>query len=510
MVYHFDQFELDPVNFTLKAAGTEVAVQPQVIQLLACLIENAGRMVSKEELNDKVWAGRVVSDAALSSRIKSGRQALGDDGKQQRYIQTVHRLGFKFVGQLNESAPTNPQPVAASAIRGDRPRVVVRPFGNLTNDASQDYFSIAISQDISANLAKYRWLDVAALMSLPTTQSLTVLNVQHGVGYVVEGSVRRSADRIRVSANLIDAESGSSLWADRFDRDIEDLFAVQDEITEKITARLEPVIGLSERQRVMRSRPRDFHAWDNFHLGIAHFFRFTAADNLESQRLLQKSREIDPKFAEANAWWAYANILGMVYWDVEPTRALLDRALQAAQFALEQDDQNALFYMLKARVQLARGDYSSAIQQNEMAIDLNPTLAAAHCGLADSLAYEGLYEDAIERFEIAIALSPNDPQRWAFYTYGALALIFQGNYQKALQWANQAIEIPNRQYWTLAHKAVAEAGLGQTAECKATVHQLIGEKPEFSQAFAKEKLFYIKRREQLEGYLDGLARAGIF
>jgi tetratricopeptide (TPR) repeat protein len=176
---------------------------------------------------------------------------------------------------------------------------------------------------------------------------------------------------------------------------------------------------------------------------------------------------------------------------------------------LQIDDKNAVFYALKARVQLARGEYQSALMGNSIAIELNPTLAAAHCGLADSLAYEGRYDEAIQYFSQALELSPNDPQRWAFFTYGALAHIFRGDFQTAIDWANQASEIPNCQFWTTAHKAVALAYLGARDQASAQVAQLLREQPQFSRAFARKKLFYVKDEGQLNMYLEGLKLAGV-
>ena len=183
--------------------------------------------------------------------------------------------------------------------------------------------------------------------------------------------------------------------------------------------------------------------------------------------------------------------------------------MEATQRAIKIDPQNAVFHALKARVQLARKEYGNAIAENEFAIDLNPTFAAAFCGLGDSLAYEGRYEDSIEEFEKAITLSPNDPQRWAFFTYGALALIFQGDYERAVEWTEKAAMIPNCQYWTYAHRAVALAHQGKSDEALKAAEELLKLAPQFSLAFAEEKLFYLKIPEQLNGYLDGLRKAGI-
>jgi tetratricopeptide (TPR) repeat protein len=219
--------------------------------------------------------------------------------------------------------------------------------------------------------------------------------------------------------------------------------------------------------------------------------------------------EIDPDFGEPHAWWAYAVILGMVYWDTEPGEALLDGALAATKRALGIDDQNAVFYAIKARIHLARREYAVALSSNETAIRLNPTFATAYCTLGDSLAYEGRYDEAIGQFEKAISLSPNDPQRWAFLTYGALALIFKRDFETALDWAEKASVIPNCQYWTTAHMAVALAHLGRHDEAERIVAKLLAEKPDFSCLFAERKLFYIKRPEQRALYLDGLRKAGL-
>jgi len=523
MTYRFDGFELDLDRFELRKQGTPVAVEPQVLSLLALLVANRERLVSKDELLEAVWGGRAVSDAAISSRIKSARQAIDDDGQAQRLIRTVHGQGFRFVGDVAEAgpaapaasaAPAPPAPAPAGALAPPhRPTIAVMPFINLSDDPEQEYFSDAVAQDVLSALAKHRWLNVVARNTSFGYKGRSVdartLAAELGVDYVVEGSVRRFGRRIRVAAQLVDATTGTQVWAERYERDFEDVFAVQDDITERIVARLEPEIGFAERQRVARGPRTNLHAWDCFHLGLAHFFKFTGEDNLEAQRLLQRSRELDPRFGEAHAWWAYAVVLGMVYWDTEPTPERLDEALAATATALDLDDRNAVFYALKARVQLARGEYASARAGNETAIEMNPTLAAAHCGLADTLVYEGRYDEALARFEKAVDLSPNDPQRWAFLTYGALALIFKGDYEAAVRWTERAAAIPNCQYWTLAHRAVALASLDRRDEARAAVDLLLARRPGFSLRFAEQKLFYLKREDQRRFYLDALARAGV-
>ena len=449
-----------------------------------------------------IWLSGSVYDH-LAGKLDIEFDDLGEQ-KLKNLSRPVHVWGWTS-NNLPRSQPAKPT-------RSDKPTIAVLPFDNMSGDPEQEYFSDGITEDIITALSKHRWLAVVARNTSFGYKGQPVdirrLAGELGADYVVEGSVRRAGNRIRVTAQLIDTNSGNHLWAERFDRQLEDIFDVQDEITDTITARVEPEVGAAERERAARAPRRDLRAWDYYHLGVAHFYKFTAEDNLEAQRLLQLSRELDVNFGDAHAWWAYATVLGMVYWDTEPEPDLLDEALAAAGQALKLDSQNAVFHALKARVQLARCEYTSALSECEIATTLNPTFAAAHCALGDSLAYEGRYDEAIGKFEKAVALSPNDPQRWAFLTYGALALIFKQDFETALAWVEKASVVPNRQYWTIAHKAVALAYLDREDEARRSVADLLAEKPGFTTAFAKRKLFYLKRPEQLKLYLDGLRMAG--
>jgi len=485
MRYTFRHFEFDSDRLELRERGELVHTEPQVLALLGVLLAEAGETVTKESINEQVWAGRIVSDAALSGRIKVLRQILGDDGKRQDVIRTIHRRGFRFVAPVDGSQTTQiqqeltePRTTGAS----DRPSVAVLPFANLSTDSDQDYFSEGISTDLITHLSRHRWLNVIARNTAfsykASSLSATELGEALGAQYVVEGSVQKSGNRVRVRVNLTDTQSGYQMWSERYDRDLSDIFTVQDEITETVAARLEPEIGFAERNRVVTSRPENLQAWDCFHLGIHQFYQFTAESNREAQNLLRRSQALDERFGEAWAWWAYAVVLGMVYWDTPVSQALLDEALAACETALKLDPHNATFYALRARTLLARREYDRAIVENEKAIELNPTFAAAYCGLGDSLAYEGRYQEAIPCFERSIALSPNDPQLWAFYSYGALALLFMGDFARAEAWTERALATPNCQFWALAHRAVALAYLDRVPEARQCVADILNQIPE--------------------------------
>jgi tetratricopeptide (TPR) repeat protein len=199
----------------------------------------------------------------------------------------------------------------------------------------------------------------------------------------------------------------------------------------------------------------------------------------------------------------------MVYFDAPPAPAALDEALAAARRAIELDDQDANGYFTIGRVHLARCEYAEAIEALEYALELNPALAVTYCGLGDSLAYEGRLDEAIEQFEIAVRLSPHDPFRWAFYSYRALAHLFRGEFESAATWARRALQIPNAQYWARAHLLAALGHLGDMASAEVVRRELLAEKPDFSLDFARKHLFYIKREDQMEIYLEGLRKAGV-
>ena len=479
--------------------------------------------------DEDIYGDGVNIAARLQEVAEPGGVAVSDDARRQLKGKQSQDLVFAGERRLkNIAAPMGVYRLAGpedavgdgvgavetanGAAMDARPVIAVLPFDNMSGDPAQEYMADGITVDIITLLSKHRWLTVSArntTFGYKGERDIGHVAAALNANYVVEGSVRRAGQGIRVSVQLIDGPTGTNLWAERYDRDMADIFEVQDQITDTIVARIEPEIGAAERRKVVERRRADLRAWDYYHLGTWHFFKFDKDDNAEAQRLLKRSMELDPNFGESHAWWAYAVLMGMVYWDSEPDQEMLDAALAAAERALEIDDQNALFYFMKARIQLARKEYASALAGNRMAMQLNPTYAAAYCGMGDSLAYLGRYDEAMPYFERAVTISPNDPQRWSFLSYGAMALVFKHDYAGALDWCDKAEEIPNRQYWTLAHRVVALAGLGREAEAAKAVAALLAEKPGFTCSFARQKLFYIDNPDQLATYIDGLRAAGV-
>ncbi|MBX3498066.1 MAG: winged helix-turn-helix domain-containing protein [Alphaproteobacteria bacterium] len=518
-ILRFDEFELDVSLFQLRKAGARVAVEPQVFDLLVFLARNRDRIVAKDEVFAAIWGDRIVSDAALSSQIKAARRALGDDGASQRMIATVHGRGFRFIPEVR-SAPVgevSAQPESRveetlDAIR-QRPSVVVLPFTNLNSDASEDYLADGITEDIITALAKNRWLTVVArnpaFAFRNSGDSIRTIGKKLEADYVVTGSMRKAGDRYRATIQVVDAETEHSIWSERFDSSAADIFDLQDEISELVASRLEAELGLSEQRKAERKPRKNLGAWDLYQLGCAEFYKFTPEANRRSQELLRESIRLDPAFPGAHARLAYAIILSMVYFDAPSEAAAMDEALAAARRAVELDDQDAQGFCFLGRVHLARQEYDQALAALEHALRLNPCLAVSYCALADSLTYEGRLDEAITNFEVAIRLSPHDPFRWAFYSYRSLAHIFRGEHEAAVNWARRAVQVPNAQYWATAHLVAALGHLGDRSQIERAVADLRRIKPGFSVAFAKEHLFYLKRTEQLETYLDGLRKAGV-
>ncbi|MEM7444397.1 MAG: winged helix-turn-helix domain-containing protein [Pseudomonadota bacterium] len=517
-VVRFGTFELDTGLFELREAGAQVAVEPRVFDLLVFLAGNPDRTVTKEEVIAEIWGDRIVSDAALSTLVKAARKVLGDDGTSQHTIRTVHGRGFRFVAEIESVAPAqalqpDPEPEPSASSNGARPSVAVLPLANLNSDPTEDYFADGVTEDATIALAKNRWLNVidrnSAFSFRNSSDGIRVIGQKLGATYLVTGSVRKAGSRARIAIQLVDAETEASVWSERFDRDMVDIFDLQDDISETIAARIEAELGLTEQRKAERRPRKNLGAWDLYQLGVSQFYKFTPEANEKCQELLREAISLDPDLASAHSRLAYAITLSMVYFDVEPDQERLDEALAAAKRAIALDDQDAHGYFTIGRVHLARCEYDLAIDALEHAVQLNPCLAVGYCGLGDSLAYEGRLDEAISQFETAIRLSPHDPFRWAFYSYRSLAHLFRGDFEDAVAWARRSAQIPNAQYWARAHLVSALGHLGDQSQIDGAVRDLLKVKPEFCQDFAREHLFYLKRLDQIETYVEGLKKAGV-
>ena len=356
----FEGFTLDFARNSLRAADRDVQLRPKAVEVLHYLVENANRLVTKEELIQAIWPNVIVTDEVLTHCVSEIRQAIG--GGQQNIIVTVPRRGYRFTApvlRVTTSAAVPPQPALPTGPTGtdsgprsqspllDRPSIAVLPFANLSDDAQQDYFSDGISEDIITELSRFSELLVIARNSSFQYKGKAVdirqVGLELGARYALEGSVRRSGDRVRITAQLIDAETGAHRWAERYDREMRDVFAVQDEVARAIVATLAAHVNRAEIERAMLKPPASWEAYDYYLRGAEAFFlhsnSFTKASLYEARRLFKQSLAIDPGYARAAAMLSATHIRAYI----EPfdgdylSPAALDRALELAEAAVRLD-----------------------------------------------------------------------------------------------------------------------------------------------------------------------------
>ncbi len=506
----FGSFELDPARFELRREGDLVPVEPRTFDLLQLLARNIGHTVTRDEIFSTVWQDRIVSDAALSSQIRAARRALGDDGNAQQMIATVHGRGFRLRAQAAAPAETEAAPAAG---RTGMPTVVVLPCASLDQDGRGTVLAQGITEDIITALSKTRWLRViprttASALQRSAEDDADIVR-KTGADYLVSGTVRRDGNRVRITVQTIDARDMRCIWSEGFDREMTDIFELQEEISRLVSARIATELGITEQSRAARQPRKNMGAWELYQLGSIEFGRFTTDSNLRCQRLMRQAIQQDPAFGSPYARLAYAMILEMVYFDGEIHRGRMDEALDLALRGVDCDDHDANAFFSLGRVRLARCEYELAIDALEEALRLNPCLAVCHCGLGDSLAYEGRLDEAIGWFQAAIDLSPHDPLRWAFMSYRSLAHLFRQEFDEAARWARRATQVPNAHYWANANLVAALGHLGDRRQADDAVEALLRARPGFTRRLAEERLFYLKDPAQLEIVLEGLRRAGI-
>lgn len=412
---------------------------------------------------------------------------------------------------VQAQTPASDSPFFGAPSATSKPTITVFPFGVL--GSSDDYMGDALTEDLTTALAKYRWLSVIALGARlsPTDNSRDMQKraAEQGAEYGVEGSLRKSGGRLRLTVHLIDLRSRKYLWVQRYDRGMEDLLAVEDELTEIIAATVEAELTSIEGERARHIENKHMSAWDCYHLGLSTQYEFGKESNAEAQDLFRRAIDLDPNFGAAYARLSYAKVISTIYFEVDETSGLLDEALALAKKATRLDDQDAIAHFALGRAHLARGEYDASLGALETATRLNPTMAQAHCGLGDSLAYAGRLEESVTRFEEAIRLSPNDPYRWAFLMYGAVAHLFRRDHEKAADWGAQASRVPNSHYWANAVLTAALGHLGRTSEAQSACRDLLRLNPTFTCSFARDRLFYLEIDEQREHYVEGLKKAGV-
>jgi TolB-like protein/cytochrome c-type biogenesis protein CcmH/NrfG len=524
--FQFEDFVLDPDRRELRRAGILVAVEPQVFDLIDYLIRNRDHVVTRDNLLDAVWNGRVVSESTLASRINAARRALNDSGDEQRLIRTVARKGLRFVGAVEGAKRPDEvaaSPSVASAIEEasdakrlalplpDRPAVAVLPFTNLSGEPQQEYFSDGISEDIIAALSKLRWFFVIARNSSFIYKGKAVhmkqVAEELGVRYVVEGSVRKDGDRVRIAAQLNDVATGSHLWAERYDRELADVFAVQDEITENIVAAIEPKLYAAESFHAQRKPPGSMDAWDLVMRALSHYWRVTRQDNVVAQALLEKAIAIDPNYGQALGVLAtsYMFTAHMGWMDMTAAMPLAERAALAA---IRADTEDPWAHNALGHVYLFARRFDDSLAEFEGALRLNPNFALAQGYYGLSLSYSGRWRDADKAARRALRLSPRDPYAGVYSGIAAYAQFLGGDYEEAMRLAREALR--QRGDFVGAHRVLtaAAAMAGHLDVASAALHELRRAQPNVSLAWIANYM-PIKKDADRERYLEGFRRAGL-
>ena len=356
MRYAFEGYVLDTDRRELHRGSEVVAITPQVFDLLEFLIRNRTRVVSKDDLVDAIWGGRAVSDAALTTRLNVARVAIGDSGEKQHLIRTLPRRGFRFVGEVQEAeewieTENGPATSRPTLTIPDKPSIVVLPFQNLSGDVAQEYFADGMVEDIINGLSRSRSLFVISRSSSFVYKGKPVdikqVGRELGIRYVLEGSVRKSGDRVRINAQLIDAESGASLWAERFDDHLEDIFDLQDRLTGAVIGALSPQLERAEIERAQRKPTEHLQAYDYYLRAQYANYQFSREGNAEALRLLRTSLSLDPSFALAYAF--ATNIFGQrkaFGWVVDAVQER-DESRQFVEWSLKQDSNDPLVLALR-------------------------------------------------------------------------------------------------------------------------------------------------------------------
>ncbi|HEY5131500.1 MAG TPA: winged helix-turn-helix domain-containing protein, partial [Bradyrhizobium sp.] len=455
MQFLFEDHTLDTGRRELRRGSEPIAVEPQVFDLLVYLVQNRDRVVSKDDLIASIWGGRIVSESTLTSRINAARKAVGDSGEDQKLIRTVSRKGLRFVGDVRTQPHGNEQAHAVDPLPHqirepsrpalplpDRPAIAVLPFSNMSGDPEQEYFSDGISEDIITALSKLRWFFVIARNSSFIYKGKAVhmkqVAEELGVGYVVEGSVRKAGDRVRITAQLNDATTGSHIWAERYDRGLADLFAVQDEITEAIVAAIEPQLYAAENFRAQRKPPDSLDAWDLVMRALSHYWRVTRQDNLVAQALLEKATAIDPGYGQALGVLAASHTFSahMGWADMAKSAPIAERAALAAILV---DSEDPWAHHALGCAYLFTRRFEDSLAEFELALRLNPnfSMAQGYYGLA--LSYSGRWEEAVAAARRALRLSPRDPFSAVYCGIAAYAHFIGRDYDEAMRLAREGI-----------------------------------------------------------------------
>lgn len=509
MRFAFGDYLLDVERRELHRCAKRIALEPQVFDLLAYLVSHRDRVVGKDELVAHIWRGRMVSDSALMTRLNAARTAVGDSGASQRVIRTIPRKGVRFVAEVTEEASD----IAALSLP-DKPSIAVLPLQNMSGDAEQDYFADGMAEEITTALSRIRWLFVIARNSSFTYKGRAIdvrrVGRELGVRYVLEGSIRKSGDRVRITAQLIEAENGTHLWADRFDGRLEDVFELQDRVATSVAGAIEPKLLLAEIQRTGRKPTESLDAYDLYLRAFAQFHQYTEAGCAAAVVLAKKALALDPNYGRAAALVGLCRVAQAPQaWGSLSPEEIAD-SIRLAMLAIEtgKDDPDAL-WMAAFTLALFSGDHATAMAWVDRALLLNPNAAYAWFTRGWVAAMKGQSDAAIEGFQRATRLSPFDPMGWMFSGGMAVAHLVAHRFEDVIDWADRTLRTQPRYSAMHRLKAIAHAHLDRLEKARECVRASMTLAPEYTiSGWIKAYGDRAYSADTLAVYVDGLRKAG--
>ncbi|MEO3385411.1 winged helix-turn-helix domain-containing protein [Mesorhizobium sp. CAU 1741] len=480
MAWSFDTYRLDPERFQLSCRNEPVRVEPQVLSLLIHLVRNRDHMVTKDEIIAAVWQGEAVSDASISSRIRSARQAVGDDGVRQGVIRTVHGRGFRFVPEVSNSSPAHATAEAYLPAQpdrpGGRPSIAVLPFQQLGMLPELAILGDAIPHEIIEALSRLRWLAVIARGSTfrfrKVTSDLDLVSTALAARYVLSGVIENPGRTIAVTLELTDSSSREIIWADRLAAPVDEVGDLRARIVAHLVSALEAHIPYNEARIARLSDPTGLDAWANYHIGLGHLYRFTAADNALAKRCFERAIGADPRLARAHAGLSFTSFLeAFLRLTPDPASASRD-ARRHAERALELDPLDPFANFTMGRTFWLSDEPDIASDWLGRATALNPNYAQGFYASAFTAMLTGNAPVSLAALDTALNLSPLDPLLYGIHGVRAQILIQQEDHEAAAGWADRAATTPGAHY-LIAMIALVANGLAERHEQAARWRQMI-------------------------------------
>jgi TolB-like protein/Tfp pilus assembly protein PilF len=507
--FFFGQFGLNPEDGVLVRQGVPVPVSYRGLLLLTSLIRRAGEVLKKSDLMDAAWPGMAVEEGNLSVQIMSLRKLLGPSPDGGEWIATVPRVGYRFVGAmeklLGDENPTGP-------VSEPGPSIAVLPFDNLSDDAEKQYFAEGLAEDIITRLGRLRWLLVSARNSSFAYKGKAIdgkqVGRELGVRYVLNGSVRHSGQQLRVGAQLSDVSTGLQVWAERYDLELTDFFALQDQIAESVIAAVEPRLFAAEHQRFQARTVNNLDAWGYVMKAMPYVWTWGTERDIEiAQALLKKAIDIDPDYSRANsllAWTQAARV--QLGWDDGAN--VLPIAGAIAQRAIQRDPEDPWAHFAAGYVHMVGRGFNPAVAELSEALELNPSMAFAHTILGSTFGYGGLPMDGLHHLAIAMRLSPRDYAQAGNLASQGLCHFMVGRFSQAVDLEQRAIRL-RPHFGTAWRTLAASAGMaGDRDTASYALSEAMRLHPSLSVEWV-ENCHPIVHSKDRAIYIEGLRVAGL-